>query len=337
MSMTSRELVYRALEFKKPDRIPRQMWTLPWATNNYPQQVADIQSEFPDDIIGSPWFCNAWNTKGNAYEVGEYIDEWGCAFINCYRGIIGEVKDPLVKKWDQIDRVKLPSEALTVDVSKVNEFCDGTDHFVMAPCSMRPFERLQFLCGTENVMMGLALEQQELFTLLDRIHSFHLEEARLWASTNVDGISFMDDWGSQKALLINPEMWRKIFKPMYKEYIDIIHSSGKKAFMHSDGYIFDILEDLVEIGLDAINSQVFCMGLERLSEGFKGRITFWGEMDRQHLLPYGTEDETIKAVDRFNKCFYDSGGVIAQLEFGAGAKPENVYAAYQAWHEFKCT
>ncbi len=68
---------------------------------------------------------------------------------------------------------------------------------------------------------------------------------------------------------------------------EIAHAAGKKLFMHSDGHILAIYPDLVEIGIDAVNSQIFCMGVEKLAP-FAGRITFWGEIDRQHLLAHAT-------------------------------------------------
>ena len=71
------------------------------------------------------------------------------------------------------------------------------------------------------------------------------------------GLMFMDDWGAQNDLLISPVRWRKLFKPLYKDYIDIVHHHDKKAFMHSDGNILRVLPDLIELGLDAINSQIF--------------------------------------------------------------------------------
>jgi hypothetical protein len=85
------------------------------------------------------------------------------------------------------------------------------------------------------------------------------------------------------------------------------------------------------LGLDAINSQIFCMGVRELGNMFKGRITFWGEIDRQHLLPNGTPVDIIKAVDDIYQNLYANGGVIAQLEFGPGAKPENIIAAFESW------
>ena len=102
--------------------------------------------------------------------------------------------------------------------------------------------------------------------------------------------------------------------------------------MHSDGYIIDILPDLIELGLDAVNSQIFCMGLENL-EQFSGQICFWGEIDRQHLLPNGSKSDIENAVNDVYRHLYKSGGIIAQCEFGAGANPDNVYNVFKTWDQ----
>ncbi len=104
-------------------------------------------------------------------------------------------------------------------------------------------------------------------------------------------------------------------------------------FMHSDGYIKDILPDLIELGLDAINCQIFCMDVADIGKKFKGKITFWGEIDRQHILPNANIDEVAQAVDLVQSSLYHHGGVIAQCEFGPGARPENVYMVFKAWDE----
>ena len=148
--------------------------------------------------------------------------------------------------------------------------------------------------------------------------------------TDVDALRFMDDWGSQRALLIAPALWRQLFKPMYRDYVQIAHQHGKKLFMHSDGHITAIYPDLVEIGMDAVNSQLFCMGPENLAP-FAGKITFWGEIDRQHLLPDGTPADNEAAVRRVHQHLWRNGGCIAQCEFGPAARPENVRAVFAAW------
>ena len=328
---TSRRLVLKTLNFDKPQRIPRHLWLLPWAEINYPNELSAIQKKFQDDIIISPTCLKNQPQKfGDPYKKGVYIDEWGCEFINHQDGVIGEVKKPQINDWQNTPNIRLPKELLTINIQKINAFCADTDKFVLSGSTVRPFERIQFIRGTENTMMDLALEESKFIELLKEIHNFYLEELQLWCHTNVDGICFMDDWGSQRALLISPAMWRKIFKPLYKDYIELGHKFGKKVFMHSDGFILDIIPDLIELGLDAINSQIFCMGIKSLKK-FKGKITFWGEIDRQYLLSNGTTQQIRDAVKMVHDSLYQNGGIIAQLEFGAGAKAENVFTAFETW------
>ena len=330
--MSSRKLVRQTLEFAAPARIPRHIWVLPWTAQTYPAELAAIRKRFPDDFASLPTCLREpLKTLGDPYEVGAYTDEWGCIFENRQRGIIGEVKEPLIKTWDQADRVRIPSERLSVDVEQVNAFCRTTDRFVLAGKGPRPFEQMQFMRGTENVFMDLAEGRPEFTTLLDRLHRFYLAELEVWTRTEVDGLFFMDDWGSQKSLLISPKTWQRIFKPLYRDYVALAHSHGKKAFMHSDGNIEAIYPDLVEIGLDAINSQLFCMDIEELGRQYAGKITFWGEIDRQGLLPSGSREEISAAVTRVKNALYCRGGVIAQCEFGLGANPQNVAQVFETW------
>lgn len=332
--MDSRTLVRQVLTFSSPPRVPRDLWVLPWAEEHYPRELAHIRNRFPADLVTAPGFRQeAYHTSGDQYAAGTYIDEWGCAFENRQRGVIGEVKAPLVSDWGELDRVRTPEAALTIDREQINAFCRSTDRFVLGGCCPRPFERLQFIRGSENTYLDLGEERPELFTLLDRVHQFYLKELELWAATDVDALNFMDDWGAQNRLLISPRQWRRIFKPLYKEYIDLAHAHGKFIFMHTDGCTWDILPDLVELGLDAINAQIFTMDIDQLGRQFRGRITFWGEIDRQRLLPFGTPEAIDQAVQRVKAALYCGGGVIAQCEFGAGARPENVYQVYQSWEE----
>lgn len=335
--MDSRELIKRTLEFDSPARVPRQLWLLPWAEENHPEELAEIQRQFPDDIVNCPEFFREQSpVQGDAYKPGQYIDEWGCIFENTGSGYIGEVKQPVFTDWQDFEKVRFPVERLTLDQDQVNAFCRGTDKFVIAGTCPRPFERLQFIRKTENLYIDLMERPPELFTLLERIHTHFCQEVELWAKTDVDAIMFMDDWGAQFNLLISPSMWREIFKPLYKDYIDIAHRHGKYAFMHSDGHILAIIPDLIELGLDALNSQIFCMGPENLKQ-FRGQITFWGEMDRQWLLPHGTPEEIDAAVREVAAALYQRGGVIAQCEFGPGAKPENVRQLFATWQELSET
>jgi uroporphyrinogen decarboxylase len=334
--MTSRKLVKKTLEFDNPARVPRDLWLLPWAEKRYPEQVKQILNDFPLDTIGCPnFYKNHPKTVGDMFTPGVYIDEWGCVFKNIQEGVVGEVKEPLVKTWDDLDKVRAPEEMLTVNISKVNDFCRDTDKFVLSMCYPRPFEQLQFIRTSEVAYTDLATMPDGLKGLLKILHQFYIKMMELWANTNVDTLLIMDDWGSQNSLLISPQLWRSVFKPLYKEYIDIAHSHSKKIFMHSDGYIIDIIPDLIELGLDALNSQIFCMDVKELGRRFKGKLTFWGEIDRQHILAYGLPDDVVNAVRLVKDSLYHNGGVIAQCEFGPGAKPENIRLVFQSWGDLK--
>jgi uroporphyrinogen decarboxylase len=332
--MTSRELVAASLGFGNPGRVPRQLWTLPWAQRNWPRELAEITRRFPDDIVTCPAFLREpLRTSGQEYEAGLFVDEWGCRFENRQPGIIGQVKDPVLRSWADLDAVRVPVERLTVDTGRVDAFCAGSDAFVLAKTWSRPFELVQFLRGPETLYLDLAERPAGLDRLLSKVHAFYCEEMELWAATGVDALVIADDWGGQNALLVAPSLWRELFKPLYRDYVEIAHRRGKAAFMHSDGHIEAILPDLVEIGLDALNAQLFTMDIEGIGERFAGRLTFWGEVDRQHLLPYGTPDDVRAAVRRVRAALWRQGGVIAQCEFGIGARPENVAAVFEAWDE----
>ncbi len=336
--MTNRDLVKATLEFRNTTgQIPRDLWVLPCAIERYPDEFNAIVRDFPGHFDCPMTVCSRPPmTVGDPFAVGEYTDEWGCTFQNINRGVIGEVKAPIVpaadEEWEDLSRVHIPEELLSFDVETVNASCRASDRFMLSGCCPRPFEQLQFIRGTEQLYMDLITRPKGMMDFIERMHDFYCRLLTKWAETEVDCLRMMDDWGAQQQLLINPRIWREIFKPMYRDYIDIAHKHGKKMFMHSDGHTLAILPDLVELGLDAINCQIFCMGVEKLAP-FRGQITFWGEIDRQHLLPYGTVEDIKRAVASVREYLWQDGGCIAQCEFGPGAKPENVRAVYEAWAE----
>jgi len=331
---TPRQLVYQTLEFASPARVPRHLWTLPWAEMYHPGAVARLCRDFPDDIASPGNVLTAQpRRQGSQYEIGVYVDEWGSVFTNFQRGVIGEVKDALIKGegWEDKDNLRLPVELLSVDRDAINAFCRGTDRFVSGGMSVNPFERMQWIRGSEQLYVDMALRSPGMFEVLARIHAFNCELLTILATTEVDALTVFDDWGAQRSLLINPAMWVEMYKPLYKDYVAIAHSHGKRLFMHSDGYTLDIVPHLIEIGVDAANLQLFCIGLDQLRP-FRGKITFWGEIDRQYLLARATVDEVEQAVVAVKDALWQDGGCIAQCEFGAGARPENVYRVFETWN-----
>lgn len=337
--MTSKELVLSTLEFRNTQgRVPRNLWTLPWAGAHFPDMMDKLRNDFTWDMDGPRTeYASYAPTLGNAYEIGEYRDEWGCIFTNIQKGVIGEVKQPIVIEddWSDAANVHIPEEQLSFDIDKVNASCRlKRDMFLSGGCCPRPFEQLQFIRGTVNLYMDLMDPPKKFLEFLEKMHDFYCRLLTKWAQTDVDALNMMDDWGSQKSLLINPKLWDSIFRPRYRDYIDIAHAHGKKMFMHSDGYTLEIIPRLIDLGLDAMNSQIFCMGVENLRP-FRGKLTFWGEIDRQNLIPHGSIADIDGAVQSVYDNLWQDGGCIAQCEFGPGANPDNVYRIFQKWSELR--
>ncbi|MFC1735330.1 uroporphyrinogen decarboxylase family protein [Candidatus Hydrogenedentota bacterium] len=332
--MTSRELVTKVLNHEPVDRVPRDLWAISGVVQFRKDEYDRLRAEYPMDMTKSPW-CYGPGDKVRPMDekTGEYTDAWGCVWRVGQPGLAGEVKGPAISDWSQLTNYKPPMEVLdNADFSRINPFCAESTLFVRGGTATHPFEQLQFIRGTENALIDLAYGTKELRQLLEMIHEFSCRAMRMTAETDVDAVSFMDDWGSQTALLISPDMWREFFRPMYKDYCDIAHEKGKYVFMHSDGNIEAIYEDLIEVGVNALNSQLFCMNIEGLGEKYGDKITFYGEIDRQKILPFGAAEDVREAVRRVKKALDPStGGVIAQCEWGLNDPYENIATVYDEW------
>jgi hypothetical protein len=324
------------LRFQYPDRAPRNLWALPGITMFRQRELDAFLDRFPGDFAGpAVVYGQGERARGVPNTVGTYVDDWGAVWEVAEAGVIGEVKHAPLEDWSALAAYRPPYEILDrADFSRVNRSCAETDRFVLAGTTVRPFERMQFIRGTEKLFIDLAYGTAEVYKLRDMVHEFFMRELELWIDTDVDAISFMDDWGTQERLLISPRMWREFYKPLYADYCRLIHSKGKAVFMHSDGHVAAIYPDLIEIGVDALNSQLFCMDIEALARDYKGKLTFWGEIDRQHLLPFGAPEQVKEGVRRVRRALDDgSGGVIAQCEWGLDVAEQNVAAVFEAWME----
>jgi hypothetical protein len=303
------------------------------------EELRSLLEKYPEDFIGAGNVMgHSERASGTRYQKGSYTDEWGCVWECGEDGVVGEVKaPPMGNDWSSLSIFTPPWEILeNANWNEVNHAQDrnlkAENKYMLLGCG-GPFERMQFLRGTENLFIDMAYDTCEFRKLLEMVHEFCLREIEGWSNTNTDGVSFSDDWGSQTSLLISPEMWRYFFKPLYKQYCQIIHSAEKKVFMHSDGNILSIYEDLIEIGVDAMNSQIFCMGIDEVARRFKGRITFWGEIDRQYILPFGSTDHVYNAVLKVRKALDDNtGGVIAQCEWGPNNPVQNIRTVFETWN-----
>ena len=336
--MTSRERVIRTLNFQPVDRTPRDLWALPGVNLYRKQELEHVKKLYPSDFSGPDikWGESS-RKKGIKGEIGFWTDDWGCVRETRTAGVGGEIVLPPLKCWDSFDNYQPPWEVINnSDFSNANKSCVNAEKFMMIGSGVTVFHRMQFLRGSENLYMDLAYGTKEIYKLREMIHEYNLKTIELCANTDADAVQFLDDWGTQTSMIISPEMWREIFKPLYRDYCDILKNKGKFIFYHSDGFIEPIYPDLIELGINAINSQLFCMNIEELGMKYAGKIVFWGEIDRQHVLPFGTPNEVAAAIRRVAAALrFNGSGVIAQCEWGVNDPVENIIAVFEEWDKIQ--
>ena len=293
--MNSRERVIRALEFNKPDRIPNGCYFLPSALAKYGDKLLKLFKEYPRDFsdLGPAYMYTPTLKTPELYLVGRHKDEWGVVWETRIPGLLGQpVCHPLENaELEEIKQYPVPDVDAIFDFESIKRYVRHCSHKYSIGYGGCIFERIHYLRGFEQTLKDIVFDRKELTLLIEKVFEFNMEVIKRWLDVDVDGLYFWDDWGTQKTLMINPTKWRKYFKPYYRRMFDICKKAGKHIFFHSDGNILEIIPDLVEIGVNAINLQERLIGVDTLSERFGGRVCFLIDFDRQNLLSFGTPDE----------------------------------------------
>ena len=169
-------------------------------------------------------------------------------------------------------------------------------YFIVGDLELTIFEMSWHLVGLEKFMMDMAMGEAYVGALLDRVMEFSIAIGKQLVALGVDGIWVGDDFGAQNGMMISPNMWRQTFKPRHAEVFQELQTANPELIImyHTDGAVSPILEDLIEIGVDVFNPvQPNVPGHEPevLKSQLGDRLSFWGAIDQQHLLPTGTPEE----------------------------------------------
>jgi uroporphyrinogen-III decarboxylase len=175
----------------------------------------------------------------------------------------------------------------------------GREYFIVGVTVTTVLETAIALRGAEQLMMDLAADPELADTILDIPFKYHLTAAKKLVEKGVDMIWTGDDVGAQGSMIISPAMWRRAFKPRMAEFFSALKriNPNVKIAYHSDGLIYPIIPDLIEIGLDVLNPvQPASMDPVRLKREYGDKLCFWGSIDEQHTLPFGTPADVRKEV-----------------------------------------
>ncbi len=188
----------------------------------------------------------------------------------------------------------------------------GQDTFVIGDLELTMFELAWHMTGMEKFMIDMSSGEAYVGVLLDRVLEFTAGVGRKLVELGVDGIWTGDDFGAQNGMLVSPRMWRRLFKPRLAELWQELKRVRPDVLImyHSDGAIAPILDDLIEIGLDVFNPvqpNVPGHDPEALKTQYGDRLSFWGAIDQQQLLPFGSPAE-IEADVAEKICVLGRGG-----------------------------
>jgi uroporphyrinogen decarboxylase len=347
--MTSKERMQTALAHEEPDRVPLDVWITP---------------EIRDCLMAETGAKDAWEMKvalghdclmafvglvASFYLSDEprYVDPWGITWARMPyadgKGSYTEmVEHPLAGDDSLLDSYRAPDpdeprqyEELAMLIRRF-----GKTHSIVGGVSSSVFEGPWYLRGMDQFLQDMLVNKDYAHRLIDIVADFHLKAGLRLVRMGCDILLAGDDVGTQDRMLISPELFREFIKPRYAKLFGEYKSASPdlKIAAHICGYIEPIIDDLIEVGVDVLNPvQPLAMDPARLKKRFGKSLSFWGAVDDQKVLPFGSPAD-VEAEVRLR---------IAQLAPGGGyilcpshnlqptTPMENVRAFYRAAERYR--
>jgi uroporphyrinogen decarboxylase len=276
-----------------------------------------------------------------------FIDDWGSGQVEVSEDHWFPSVHPLreADTLDAIERYPWPDMDDPSRVAHVREAAaalaaDGRYAIMATPWLLFPLERAFAMQGMDTFLLNMAMVPEFAEALLRRIASLCQQLMGHFLGPNVDIINIGDDLGMEQSLLMSPAMYRRILKPIHAEYIAFIRErTTARVFFHTDGDVFDLLDDLVEIGVDIVNPVQTSAGrmsdLAGLKARYGDRVSFCGAIDTKRVLPTGTAAEVRAEVGRVIRELGPGGGylVAAVHTIMDDVPAENILAMVDAAQE----
>lgn len=282
-------------------------------------------------VAPDPGFEQKKWVEGN---IEYYDDEWGNLWGRMLDGCMkGEIIKPALEDWSQLDSLRVPDAKNPAIYAQLAErFAEPTDKFKLAGIGGWIFDNARYLRKMEVYFMDMVMFPEELKRLHSRIAAMYEDRIHAAAKYGADGIFIGEDMGTQTGLLFSPDMFREYFKADYTRLMGIAHEYGMKIFMHSCGMNRDILDDLMDCGVDCFQfDQPTVYDMPALAAKFRERkVALWSPVDIQKVLPTGNkeyiESETDRMLETFKGCLLTKN--YPDLH-GIGVKPEWDNWAYE--------
>jgi len=314
--MYNSELYVKAITYQNPESIPVNVFIVPSLWEKHPAEVQKLTARYPDffDNPGVIPDFTGWTT----YHPGNHTDEWNCVWSNIKDGQESLVTGHPVKTREDIRSLKIPSDRT-----------GRMPHGFM-------YLRLLDLRGFEEAMIDFAEEPPELQILIDKVLEYNLIQVEIAIAKNKSAVQVMgDDLGMQTGLAIGRDKWVKYLKPCFVAIFKKVHDAGKLVFMHTDGCVHEIMQDLSDAGADMIEVQYRANGLKNLVDICKGKIAINLDLDRQYL-PFATPEGIDTHIRECVEAMYlPEGGLGIMLSVDDGVPLEIFEAALAALDKYR--
>lgn len=311
--MKPKEIIRRVVEFDNPPRIGYDFKYGHYTDFRGLDMKKDIKPEL--EWQKPEFFSDSfpqYKDFNGFLRLDDFGNLWGKMSHDLTGG--GEVLEGALKDWSDLDNFELPDWdnperfAHMPEVKKTQE-----DYWQIGWLGGFPFSLMRKMRKMENFLMDIIVEKENVKKLNDRVVKLLLGVIENYGKVGADCIFFCEDWGLQDRLLIHPDLWRELFKPSFKVLCGKAKEYDMKVFMHSCGYIYDILEDLIEVGIDVFQfDQPSLMGLDRVFEIFENRATLFASADIQSVLPTGDRKLIEQSTQKMVHLFHKNGGFIAR-------------------------
>jgi len=283
-------------------------------------------------------------------EIPPYLeDKWGVSYkysketaaYIAYRGPFQAKKRPTCRDLEEYDWPN-PSDLAQISEElkeKARKLHEESDYAVMLPLPLGVVHMCQFLRGYCEWLQDLIINSEFAEELMDRVAAIWIGTTRRMLDalgSYIDIVTTGDDLGTQDSTLVSPNMYRKLIKSRHKKMMDAVKAeSNVKILCHSCGSVYPFIEDFIELGIDALNPvQVSAKDMDpvKLKAKAGNKLAFWGAIDTQHVLPYGTTKDVRNEVKRMIAQLGPGGGyVLAPVHtVQYGVPPENIAAMFKA-------
>ncbi len=327
-----RDWIKETVAHKQTDAVPYNATLSPPAT-------AALQKHYgTDDVeeaLGFPIRMSGCNSIRPLYaSPAEYgrttSDEFGVVWANSDIDL-GSPVGPALAEADLSNYI-FPDPAAEYHFEHLGPWCRANkEHFTIIWVGDL-WERATFIRGMENILLDVALNRRFVEELLRGIADYLLATMEiLFERFEFDGVALSDDYGTQKAMIISPQDWRRLIKPLLAEIYGLARKHNRYTFHHSCGNITPIIPDMIEVGVDILNPiQPEAMDIYRIKQDFGRDLTLCGGLGTQDLLPSGTLQQIRDEVRRLKDRMGAGGGYILEpgITIQADVPLENMLALF---------